>query len=294
LRSLKLLIFITFLNILPAKSQDLPLASYLSNPEVSNLFYSGFRHLYHFEFNACKDIANQLKGKYPASPWGHVLQAEYYWWMKISGDPQAENGPQLLQELEIAMLKAEALPEKEALFCKIISYSLKSRYALYNGQYFKAIELLNKSSDLIKTSKSEVGNYEPFMLTQGLFDYFMAAAGDKFGIFNPLSLFGIDADAARGLSMLESLTKSKDEILRTEAEYFLMKIYSELEKEPAKAAIYGRRLVLAYPQNLIFRYHYLVCAPEKKAQLPAVTTNPQLTKQQQVYLAKLLEKVTTK
>lgn len=67
-----------------------------------------------------------------------------------------------------------------------------------------------------------------------------------------------------------------------------MKIYAELEKAPELSARYGAMLNKHYPENQIFRYHYLLCDSAKKSILPVLASNPQLTKQQQVYLDSLL------
>ncbi|MEI6574691.1 MAG: hypothetical protein WCO63_00770 [Bacteroidota bacterium] len=289
MNKLRIFIFLLLQAAISLATNATQAATYVSNPAVNKLFYEGFQQLYHFKFNDCSAQASLLIKMYPGSPWGHILKAEHCWWMIISGDEQNHQGQVLTEELGKAMQLAETLPERESLFCIIIAYSLNSRYALYKGQYVKAVELLHTSSGLLKASKREVETYEPFRLTQGLYEYFMAEAGKKFGIFNPLSIFGIDVSREKGLALLEGLTTSDDEILRTESRYFLMKIYAEIEKEPAVAAKYGAMLVHEYPQNQIFRYLYLDSAPEKKSQLPGITLNSQLTEAQQRYLQGLMK-----
>lgn len=270
-----------------ADGQDNKNQYYISNPGVNNLFYEGFRNLYRFEFNSCQEKVTILKGKHSDSPWGHILNAEYCWWMIITGDRRSELGDQLVKELGIAMKKAALLPEREAIFCKIIAYSLNSRYALYKGQYFKVISQLNEATGLINSGRKDIDSYEPFKLTQGLFDYFMAEAGERFGIFNPISLLGINADKERGLMYLRQISNSKDEILRTESRYFLMKIYSELESNFQFSCMYGEMLTSDYPTNLLFSFHYKVCgSDDKPISLRGAST--QMNEAQRAYFFKLL------
>jgi hypothetical protein len=269
-------------------AQEKQQITYLGNPEVNRLFYSGFKHLYDFKFKSCEENASQLKRRFPESPWGHVLQAEYHWWMIISGDSRPEHGTKIGEELEIALNKAAKLPEREGIFCKIIVYSLSSRYALFKGRYISVLEQLNEAAGLIRSGKKDVETYEPFKLTQGLFDYFMAEAGNRFGIFNPLSLFGINADKNRGLQYLKQCTLSQDEILRTESRYFLMKIYAELEHEPAVSCRYGVPLVQAYPDNLVFRWHCKECSPENKT-YTSMHFSDQLNDAQRLHFQKIFK-----
>jgi len=281
-----IILILLFLNLIDLNAQGKQPAQYLSNPEVNRLFYSGFRHLYDFEFRSCEENAGILKRRFPESPWGFVLQAEYHWWMIITGDTKPEHGTKIGEELEIALIKAATLPDQEGIFCKIIVYSLSSRYALYKGRYISVLEQLTKAAGLIRSGKKDVETYEPFKLTQGLFDYFMAEAGSRFGIFNPLSLFGINADKKRGLQYLQQCTLSQDEILRTESRYFLMKIYAELEHEPTISCRYGSPLHQAYPDNLIFRWHCRVCKNEGQARNPVQYTG-QLNEAQRQHFQKL-------
>lgn len=261
---------------------------YLGNPEVNRLFYTGFRHLYDFEFHSCEEKTRQLKQRFPASPWGYVLEAEYHWWMIISGDKGTGHGAGIGTALEVALEKAGQLGEKEQVFCKIICYSLSSRYALYQGKYVKVLEQLNHAAGLLRSGRRDIEQYEPFKLTQGLFDYFMAEAGSRFGIFNPLSLFGINADKERGLNYLRQCSQSKDEILRTESRYFLMKIYAELEHQAGTSCQYGIMLAKAYPDNLVFRWHARTCPESAELAVP-MHYSAQLNETQRLHFIRLFQ-----
>lgn len=274
--------------MLHLQAQDRQVPSYLADHEVKMLFYSGFRHLYDFEFKSCEAKTRMLKQRFPGSPWGYVLEAEYHWWMIISGDKAPDHGQGIGLALDIALEKAETLAERERVFCKIICYSLSSRYALYQGKYVKVLEQLHYAAGLLRSGRREVEQYEPFKLTQGLFDYFMAEAGSRFGIFNPLSLFGIDANKERGLNYLRQCSQSKDEILRTESRYFLMKIYSELEQQAGTSCQYGMLLAKAHPGNLVFRWHAQTCPESAELTVP-MRYSAQLNESQRLHFTRLFQ-----
>ncbi len=228
---------------------------YIADSDVKNHFYKGFVHLYHFEFQSCKDEADLLLKTHPASSWGYILAAEYHWWMIVSGDESNNHGKDLIASLEAAALRSAKLSQSEGLFCKIISYTLRSRYEIFKGNYVKSLELLNQSSGLLKESAHQPDGYEPFLLTKGLYNYFIAEAGNRFWIFNPVGILGLKVDKALGIEYLTTLSNSGDEILSTEAAYFLMKIYLEVENNASGASRYSARLSGKYPTNLIFQYY---------------------------------------
>ena len=229
--------------------------SYIADPEVKVHFYKGFLHLYRFEFQSCKTETDHLVSVHPSSSWGYILLAEYHWWMIISGDKSPDHGKMLVTNLEAAAQRSESLSKQEGLFCKVISYSLRSRYEIFKGNYLKSIDLLNQSANLLKEAVNQPDSYEPFLLTKGLYNYFMAEAGSRFWILNPMSILGIDVSKQRGLEYLTQLSHSSDEILSTEASYFLMKIFLELEHNQPAARQFSGKLSAAYPANLVFRYY---------------------------------------
>jgi hypothetical protein len=229
--------------------------SYVSDPDVKVHFYKGFANLYRFEFQSCKTETELLLSQHPASSWGYILAAEYHWWMIISGDKSLDHGALLVKNLQSAAQRSDALSKQEGLFCKVISYSLRSRYEIFKGNYLKSIELLNQSSGFMKEAVNQSDNYEPFLLTKGLYNYFMAEAGSRFWILNPMSILGIDVSKERGLEYLTQLSHSSDEILSTEASYFLMKIFLELEHNETGAKRFSGKLLQIFPTNLVFRYY---------------------------------------
>ncbi|MCX6272260.1 MAG: hypothetical protein NTU44_13800 [Bacteroidetes bacterium] len=225
----------------------------IENENIRLYFYEGILHLYQFEFSDAQQDADYLKTRHSASPWGHVLQANIHWWKIITGENEGAAKTGFRKELDLAEKKTTDKSSVEGLYCLIIVNSLRSRYELLNKNYLSTFVLLNRSKDLIRRANGKEEEYEPYYLTQGLFQYFMAAARDKMGLV--ASLFSFHADRKKGLEYLERLTHSGNRVLKTEGNYFLMKIYLEMENDPAHAKTYADYLTTFFPGNLVFCYY---------------------------------------
>ncbi len=98
--------------------------------------------------------------------------------------------------------------------------------------------------------------HEMFNLTSGLYNYFVTRSQKDYPYLIPYLIFYPKGNMETGIKQLMAAYKSKNTILKTEAGYFLMKIYLEQEKDYTKAEFFARDLLNRYPDNLIFRYYF--------------------------------------
>ncbi len=225
----------------------------IADARVRELFYEGTLHLYHFEFQDASKDAQLLIRSHPSSPWGHVLMANHNWWKIISGENNHKMQKAFQTELDQAEKRIRKPYTDENLYCLIVIQSLRSRFELMNKNYVAAMLVLKKSRDLILYAEGKEETYEPFLLTRGLFQYFISAARERMGILS--MLIPMETSKAKGIECLERLSKSADPVLSAEGNYFLMKIFLEMEQEPQRARPYSSHLVRTYPGNLIFCYY---------------------------------------
>lgn len=262
---------------------------------VRELFYKGMISVYHFEFNDADRTAQKLIREYPTSAWGHLLIANIMWWRIITGENTREAKVRFFSELKLAGEGLGYLREDEKLYCQIVTNSLKSRYELLNKNYFSTLLLLAKSKNLMNRSEGKENIYESFVLTHGLFQYCVAAAKEKTGYLSYLLQF--QTDKQQGLKELMRLSNSEDKVLRTESNYFLMKIYLEVENNPVLAKPYADFLLTWYPENTLFCYYdkrinlkIYGKSESNKGNSPCANSkimNPQLTQNQINYLNSL-------
>ena len=88
----------------------------------------------------------------------------------------------------------------------------------------------------------------------GLFNYYSIWIADKYPILKPIIKFFPKGNKIRGIEQLDNAAKNSF-YTRTEAQYFLMRIFSE-ENKLSKALQISNYLHNTYPMNSIFHKYY--------------------------------------
>ena len=203
-----------------------------------------------------------------------------------------------LKESKKLLDKKEDLSDEE-LFYFIIIHAFKTRHELLNNNYLNAASDLNTCIGQISDSFGKEEEYEPLYLTSGLYYYFIAKAYDDYKWLRPYLLLYPKGDSKKGLSYLYKLTTSSDVFLKNESNYFLMRIYYDLEKDYKRAEMHARYLLKYSPDNLIYRIYYLkiieelgqseLYAAERLKYIQMTHGSPQLSTEQKQHFISLLD-----
>ena len=225
------------------------------------LVIKGFCYLYNFQFKKADSLIAAVQLKYPSDIFVLMLSANRYWWRIISGEDTKSNRSLFLSQLTEAentlSIQNKQKKSDEELFFLINIYAYRSRVELLSDNYFRTISHLDKSIDYVQKSFDRIDYYDPFLLTTGLYNYFMAKAKKDYILLYPVLSIFPSANEIKGIEMLVKCIKLPDEQIQTEALYFLMRINLESENKPGLAESFGKILIAKYPNNLIYRYYYL-------------------------------------
>ncbi len=217
--------------------------------------------LYHFRFQEADSLIAQLEKHYPAHYLPYVVRSQYYWWKLIS---QPVNDKTKLRYRESLLHAEERIiqnlsednPDDHDLFHLINIYASKARLDLMNLDYWKALQHLHKSAGYIRQSLTLEEVFSPFLLTSGLYNYMAGHGEEVYAFFRIYTLRYPRGNKERGLQQLKKAATGNDILVKTEANYFLMKIYTEIEEEYLEALPYAKWLSDTYPDNLIYLHHY--------------------------------------
>jgi hypothetical protein len=231
-------------------------------------FYIGFNYLYHFQFIKADSVARQLKLQYPSNPISYIFAANCCWWKLISREPTDACKKGFYEELSLSLMylntKKKELLTNQDVFNYINVYAYCARLDLMENNYFKAIKQLDYFIDYQKMSFGKEDTYPPFNLTSGLYNYTIPYSMKHYPFLLPSLLFVPDGDAELGMKQLEIAATSSDILIKTEANYFLMKINTELEEKYPQANQHAQYLVGLYPENLLYRYYYFELLMKQK------------------------------
>ena len=219
-----------------------------------------FNSLYGFNLSQSDSIVRANRASMQDTAVWNLLSANVSWMEILAGNMESPVwNAQFEKNIKASKrnLKENGIDEDDRLFYYIIVHAFKTRHELLNDNYINAANDLNTCVDQISESFGREDEYEPFYLTSGLYYYFMAKAHQDYLLMRPYLMFYPDGDMKKGLDYLGRLTTSSDIFLRNESNYFLMRIYYDLEKDFERALRYANNLVVKNPQNLIYRLYLI-------------------------------------
>ncbi len=136
----------------------------------------------------------------------------------------------------------------------IFLYAALARLEIFEKNYMKALQYLDKCSKYIKRSFAE--DDERFVFSTGLYHYYIAFSLRKYPFLFPIIALYPKGDKNLGLKLLKQGCNSSQLLVRTESRYFLMKIYFESEKDIKYSKVWLDQLLKEFPDNLLFNYYY--------------------------------------
>lgn len=182
------------------------------------------------------------------------IKANLSWWKLLSGDQIETNLKTCDSNINEAIKLGIRYKQNDfsSLLNIIYSYSLKARLENYKGKTLKSLIYFYKSITYIEKCIDRNENDEKLNLVLGLYFYFVDYIENEYFVTRAMFISYPKGDKIKGLRYLEVCTTSHDEMIRTESNYFLLKIYSYTEKDYAKAYLNALILTRLHPNNLVY------------------------------------------
>jgi hypothetical protein len=213
-----------------------------------------FKNLYDFSFNSadsvlqvinCSDIDRITKSN---------INANMAWWKLLSGE-NIETNIEICDSSINESLRSALRDKKQdinSMLNVIYSFSLKARLENYRGNTLRSLIYFYKSITYIEKCIGRPEKDEKLNLAIGLYYYFIDYIENEYFMTRAMFISFPKGDKIKGLEYLEACTASHDEMIRTEANYFLLKIYSYIENDFTKAYISAEILTRLHPANLVY------------------------------------------
>jgi hypothetical protein len=227
------LLFIGFTNTVIFSSETTD----VEKDSINSIFF----YIYNQEFDlAEKELkANKESLKYFTNNW---LYCDLLWWKAISkNDQKSLNKLQLFLEKKLLLIDEKSEEEK---LIKIVYINYLMRIAAIKKQNFRTLKYFFQINRFYKRFDSSLLN--PFQ--KDLYNVFLSVftiSKNKYILFNK-------EDEDPHFKILENYANSNDLITKTMAQYFLIKIYTDIKETPKPAKIYAKALFKQYPKNKVF------------------------------------------
>lgn len=220
--------------------------------------------MYNFKFDEAELKFLEFKERYPEHPMPDFLMALSYWWRMM---PDLENEEYtkpyvntFFKYIDAAIEKGETAFEKdedneELAFILAAAYGFKGRYYAELHSFFKAAGAGNKALNYMFKFKGRAELNPEFLFGDALFNYYAEWLKQEYTLLRPVLAFFPKGDKALGIKQLKEVAYNAF-YTRTEAQYFLMRIYYNEENREDLALPTARYLGTTFPDNAYFQRMY--------------------------------------
>ncbi|OQX96696.1 MAG: hypothetical protein B6I20_14125 [Bacteroidetes bacterium 4572_117] len=233
-------------------------------PNANASFYNNnvnsfFKMLYNYKFESADSILKIIETQNLDRGYISLLHVSFKWNKILSGCDDKSSIENCLEYTNRAIkqqLVSYNSKSTDGNYYLMFLYGYKARLSnllgkeIYGAKYFfDGIKYLEK----LDTSNSE--RKEFYNLAAGMYYCMIGYAYKSHPYLIIFSKYTHYADIQRGHDLLILGSNSKFSFIQVESLYFLVKIYSEVEKNNEMALNYNSKLLEKAPGNLLFNYY---------------------------------------
>ena len=216
----------------------------------------GIKEIYNLQFPDAEKTFNNIIAKYPNKPQGRFFLAMIDWW-KILVDPDNESYDDIFyQKLDSVIDQCDDLLDKnsnneDALFFKGGAIGFRGRLRAFRDSWLKAANDGRIALPIVeKAGKLDPKNVD-VQLGYGIYNYYASVIPDDYPVIKPLMIFFPPGNKKQGIRQLKNVAWN-GLYAKYEAQYFLMTLYFNYEKDPFKAEKWAKMLTMEFPDNPVF------------------------------------------
>ncbi len=221
-------------------------------------------NMYNFKFDLAEAKFQELLQRYPNHPLPYYIIGLGNWWKMMpynDNDPRIKlYEPEFDKYMELSIAKAEKLYDRnndntEATFFLCAAHALIARHYAENGQEMRSLNNTRKAFHYFKKLNDKKDLSPEFLFFSALFNYYAAWFKGEYPIMSPILALFPEGDKDLGIKQLKEVSYNAF-WTRTEAQYFLMRIYYNEEDDDKKALAFSEYLAKTFPDNPYFQRIY--------------------------------------
>jgi tetratricopeptide (TPR) repeat protein len=218
---------------------------------------SGIKQIYNIEFEQAEKTFRSILQDYPDNPSGRFFLAMVDWW-KILLDLDNESYDEMFyQKLEDVIYHCNQILKKDknnvdALFFKGGAIGFRGRLRALRDSWLNAADDGREALPIVEYASKLDPNNQDVQLGFGIYNYYASVIPEQFPYVKPLMIFFPKGDKEKGIAQLKN-TAQNGKYAKYEAQYFLMTLYFNYEKEYEEAKKYAINLSSLFPKNPSFQ-----------------------------------------
>jgi len=215
----------------------------------------GIEEVFAGRFPRALEICDQIVAMDPDSPVGHFYRGATYWWMYLIDPEDEEVGRHVEENLRLAIERGNARlktdpDDVEALFYLGGAYGFRARYRILETRWWGAAWDGKKAKELLEKVSALRPDWIDANLGLGMYNYYVDVLPKYFQILRVVAFIPA-GDRDKGLRQLR-LAMREGTYTRSEAQFFLLDIMKDHEKDYVTALQLTRDLARRYPENPFF------------------------------------------
>jgi tetratricopeptide (TPR) repeat protein len=250
-----LLIALTPLAAAPAEAQSRS-QSILEDPAFQATATRGLDLLYNMQFQQADAIFRVLAAQHPDHPVGPFLQSLVPWWQILIDLADDSRDQAFFDAMDEVIARSDRMLRRDrnnvdARFFKGAALGFRGRHRANRRSFLPAARDGLRAMDYVIGVANDRPNNADFIFGRGIYDYYAAAAPERYPWSRPLVAMFPSGSKSRGLAAMHH-TFRQGTFLRAESAYFLLQIYYLFEPDYDKSRQFIGWLRETYPQNAFF------------------------------------------
>lgn len=215
--------------------------------------------MYNFKFARAEQQFNYIKKAHSNHPLPYFLLGLSQWWKIVPNIDVQIHDERLLAYMDTSITMAERMYEAnesniEAAFFLAAAYGFKGRLYSERREWRKAALVSKSALKYLEKSRGYEELSPEFLFGDALYNYYRDWIPENYPALKSILWLFPKGDKDLGIKQLREVSTNAF-YTRTEAQYFLMRIYSD-ENQPQKAYQLSRYLHETFPDNAYFERYY--------------------------------------
>ncbi|GAB4405124.1 MAG: hypothetical protein OHK0053_30910 [Microscillaceae bacterium] len=232
----------------------------LDNALVQMEATAAVNDMYNFKFEKAARQFEWFREKYPDHPLPYFLLGLNQWWQIMPNSDVDTYDETFFGYMDLTIDKARDLYQQdrenaEAAFFLAAAYAFKSRLNAERKNWTKAIFNGKSALKFLRVGRANEELSPELLLGDALYNYYSIWIPKNYPLLRPVLLLFKKGDQQLGLEQLQKVAQEAF-YTRTEAQYFLVRIFRSDENRPAEALPVAEYLANTFPDNAYFQRTY--------------------------------------
>lgn len=216
--------------------------------------------MYNFKFEEAEKTFTALKNKYSHHPLPFFLLGLSAWWKIVPEIDDTVYDQQVFAYMDTAIALGEKLYKEdsknyEATFFLAAAHAFKGRLYIERDNWVSAMLAGKEALKYAELTKGKHHFAPELLLGDALYNYYSVWIRENYPLLRPILTFFEKGDKALGTEQLKTVARNSF-YTRTEAQYFLLDILADEEKNYEEGLQLAHYLSTTFPDNPYFERYY--------------------------------------